>query len=459
MQGLFAIVGLTLKAAIRYRVVIVLSFLLLASVVVLPLMIKHDGSAQGFTQILLTYTLSAITFLLGFATLWIACGSLAREVQECQIQMLAVKPIARWKIWLGKWVGIVIINAILLGVSSSAVYGITLWRAGQLSESQQEVLENEIFVARGSALPDYPDIEPYIDEYMAERLEENPNLVDMDPTYVRSQVEEQVKASQQVVRSAHIRRWSIPVSSPESVKDQPMFLRVKFFTSRPYDTSTYNVLWQIGPPETPQRERLSMDIAPETPIEFEINPNLLDAEGNLIVDIYNDNQEALLFPLEDGIEVLYKQGGFGWNYLRGMLVILCWMGFLAAIGLAASSFLSFPVAAFVSIGILIVGFSSGTQRQVIEQGGIGGINHETGRKDSASGLDYIALPIAKGLLNVINLVKDFSPVSFLSTGRSITVSILFQALTQIVLVMGGIFAAFGIWAFYRSELATAQGNQ
>ena len=34
-----------------------------------------------------------------------------------------------------------------------------------------------------------------------------------------------------------------------------------------------------------------------------------------------------------------------------------------------------------------------------------------------------------------------------------------QALTQIVLFMGGIFAAFGIWAFYRSELATAQGNQ
>lgn len=238
-----------------------------------------------------------------------------------------------------------------------------------------------------------------------------------------------------------------------------MFLRVKFFTSRPYDTSTYNVVWQLGPPDSPQRVQRQMDIAPETPIEFEMPPNLLDAEGNLIVDIYNDNQEALLFPLEDGIEVLYKQGGFGWNYLRGMLVILCWMGFLAAIALAASSFLSFPVAAFVSIGILIVGFSSGTLSQVIDQGGIGGINHETGRKDSASGLDYIALPIAKGLLRVINLVKEFSPVSFLSTGRNITVGILFQAFTQIVLVMGGVFAVFGIWAFYRSELATAQGNQ
>ena len=57
MQGFSAIVWLTLKAALRYRVVQVLSSLLLAAVVVLPLMIKHDGSAQGFTQILLTYTL------------------------------------------------------------------------------------------------------------------------------------------------------------------------------------------------------------------------------------------------------------------------------------------------------------------------------------------------------------------------------------------------------------------
>lgn len=459
MQGLLAIVGLTLKAAIRYRVVVVLSGLLLASVVVLPLMIKHDGSAQGFTQILLTYTLSAITFLLGFSTLWIACGSLAREVQECQIQILAVKPIPRWKIWIGKWIGIVVINAILLGLSSMAVYGITVWRAQQLSEAQQSVLDNEIFVARGSALPAYPDIQPYVDEYMAERLKENPNLVDLDQTYVRQQVEEQVKAAQQVVRPAYIRRWTIPVASPESVKDQPMFLRVKFFTSRPYDTSTYNVMWEIGPPETPQRVQRRMDIAPEAPIEFLIPPNLLDPEGNLIVDVYNDNQEALLFPLEDGMEVLYRQGGFGWNYIRGMLVILCWMGFLAAIGLAASSFLSFPVAAFVSIALLIVGFSSGTLSQVVDQGGIGGINHETGRKDSASGLDYVAIPLAKGILGVINLVKEFSPVSFLSTGRSITVGILFQALTQIVLLMGGLFAAFGIWAFYRSELATAQGNQ
>src|SRR5881394_92857 len=106
MQRLFAIAKLTLKAAFRYRLVQVLIGLLLGAVLGLPAIIKHDGTAQGFTQILLTYTLGAITTLLGFATLWLACGTLARDVEECQMQMVAVKPIARWEIWAGKWTGI-----------------------------------------------------------------------------------------------------------------------------------------------------------------------------------------------------------------------------------------------------------------------------------------------------------------------------------------------------------------
>src|SRR5882672_5469199 len=117
MQRLTAIAKLTLKAAFRYRLVQILAVLLFGAVVGLPLIIKHDGTAQGFTQILLTYTLGTITTLLGFATLWLACGTLARDVEECQMQMVAVKPIARWQIWLGKWLGILSLNAALLALS------------------------------------------------------------------------------------------------------------------------------------------------------------------------------------------------------------------------------------------------------------------------------------------------------------------------------------------------------
>ena len=162
MQRIFAIALLTWKAAFRFRLFIIITVLLLAAVVGLPILIKDDGTARGFTQILLTYTLSTITALLGLSTLWLSCGTLARDIEECQMQMVAVKPIARWQIWLGKWLGIVSLNAALLAISGASVYFLLQWRAAKLPEKEQHILRNEVLVARGSAK------EPFIEEEIEE---------------------------------------------------------------------------------------------------------------------------------------------------------------------------------------------------------------------------------------------------------------------------------------------------
>ena len=155
MQQLFAIAWLTWKAALRFRLFIVVAALLLLSVIGLPLLLKDDGTARGFTQILLTYTLSTITGLLGLSTLWLSCGTLARDIEDCQMQVVAVKPVARWQIWLGKWLGIMSLNAVLLALSAISVYGLLLWRANKLPAGQQAILKNEVLVARGSAKQNY----------------------------------------------------------------------------------------------------------------------------------------------------------------------------------------------------------------------------------------------------------------------------------------------------------------
>src|ERR1700690_705001 len=151
MQRIFAIAGLTWKAAFRFRLFLVIAVLLLAAVVGLPLLLKDDGTARGFTQILITYTLSVITALLGLSTLWLSCGTLARDIEECQIQVVATKPVARWQIWLGKWLGIVSLNAALLALSGASVYGLLQWRATRLPEAEQKILREQVLVARGSA--------------------------------------------------------------------------------------------------------------------------------------------------------------------------------------------------------------------------------------------------------------------------------------------------------------------
>ena len=51
MHRILTIAMLTWKAAFRFRLFWVLAALLLGSVVLLPLLLKDDGTARGFTQI------------------------------------------------------------------------------------------------------------------------------------------------------------------------------------------------------------------------------------------------------------------------------------------------------------------------------------------------------------------------------------------------------------------------
>ena len=122
-KRLLAIVFLTWKASLRYRFFWVMLALLALSVGGLPLIVKDDGSAAGMTQILITYTLSMITVIMGAATLSISAGSLPNEIENFHLQMLATKPIAKWQIWLGKWIGVMSMNFILLLVAGGIVFG------------------------------------------------------------------------------------------------------------------------------------------------------------------------------------------------------------------------------------------------------------------------------------------------------------------------------------------------
>lgn len=460
-RRVFAVAMLTLKATFRYRLIQVLLILLAAAVVGLPAIIKHDGTAQGFTQILLTYTLGAITVLLGFATLWLGCGTLSREVEECQIQVLAVKPIQRWEIWLGKWLGIVSLNALLLGLSGLTVFALMQWRASRLPPEVQAELRQKILVARGSA--GYHVAQAEIDRQAQTLYRERVQgreLSAADREYLRSQAQEAVKREYQIVPSGALRRWPVSLGRhADKLRGQPLTVRAKFFsatTGRAY-SATFGGWWAIGPPDGQRHRPEVMSLAPDTFHEFSVPPGYIDDSGTLVIDFYNFNDSALLFPLEDGLEVLYPEGGFGLNFVRAMGILFCWMALLAAIGLTTGSYLSFPVAAFCAVGILLVSASTGTLQQIVNEGGITGVNPETGRIDSPALLDQASIAVAKTLIWTIGVARDFSPIDSLSSGRSVTWYQLALAFAQIVVALGGLFATAGIVLFTRRELAIAQG--
>lgn len=470
MQRILAIAWLTWKAALRFKLFLVIAVLLIFAVVGLPLIIQDDGTAQGFTQIILTYTLSTITALLGLSTLWLSCGTLARDIEECQIQVVATKPVARWQIWLGKWLGIVSLNAALLAISGACVFGLLQYRASKLPPDVQKTLREQILVARGSAKEpsSAAEVEAETDQIFKEKVQEKLKssaiTTPADVLELRQQIREMVKAGMQVVPPSYQRTWKIDLGlAKHSLAGKTLQLRIKFNNALPTGVpggGSFASMWEIGdPPKTGFYRTNFLSLSDDTFHEFAIPADLFDENGMLTITFINPpGNPALLFPLDEGMEVLYPEGGFALNFARGLGIIFCWMALMAALGLAAASFLSFPVAAFFALAMLLVVFSSGTLAESVDTGTVTAGNAETGQFGHSIA-DNVLIPAFKGILAVVNLAKNFSPIDALSTGRSITWTELGQAFLQIVVLLGGIFAVAGIALFSRRELATAQGTQ
>ena len=453
MQRILAIAWLTWKAAIRFRLFAVIAVLLVLAVVGLPLIVKDDGTAKGFTEIILTYTLSAVTTLLGISTLWLSCGTLARDIEECQIQVIATKPIARWQIWLGKWLGLASLNAVLLILAGGCIYGLLQWRASKLPAQEQADLRTQVMVARGIAGETNYDaqIDAETEQVLQNRLKQNP-VTTADLAEVRKQIREQVKADFQLVPPGYTRQWQIDLGLAKNyLANKPLQLRIKFNSATHNPSGTYVGAWQIGDPNSTNLVALAQQsLTPDNFHEFEIPPNLFKSNGELDIVFMNYNNTALLFPLEDGMQVLYPESGFTANFIRALGIIFCWLVLLSAIGLMAASFLSFPVATFFSLALLAVAFSGDTLAEAVDAGGAPAVTH--------SFTDMIVTPAYAGMLYVINLAEKFSPIDAVSTGRSIPWSELALAFGQIVGLLGGAFALIGIILFNRRELATAQNQ-
>ncbi|HKQ40756.1 MAG TPA: ABC transporter permease [Verrucomicrobiae bacterium] len=457
MSRIFAIAQLTWKAAFRFRLFWVLTTLLLGSVVVLPLLIKHDGTARGFTQILLTYSLMTITALLGFATLWLACGTLARDIEDCQMQVVCVKPIARWEIWLGKWLGITFLNLVLLAVAAGGLYALLQFRARQLPPDQQRVLRNEIFVARAGIKERPPEIDNYVEQLFQERIKETPVPAEDQPQ-VRKNIREQVLAHLQIVGPGFQRFWNLDLGIRKNfLRDQPLFARLKFFAAQTNALGTYEGTLALGDPRNPAARVIPVSLAAETFHEFEVPANVFDEQGRVMIAFANGSSTALLFPLDEGMELLYREGGFALNFTRGAAMILFWLALLAALGLASASFLSFPVAAFFSFTLLVIVLGSGSISMAVDEGYA--IRPSEDMTTGLRFLNFALMQFFKGVLGLVRLVETFAPIDALSTGRSITWMQLGRGFAQVVLLMGGLLAIGGIYMFTRRELATAQGTQ
>jgi len=461
MKSLLAITRLTIKSAIRMRLIPAVSAALLVVLAILPLLVEHNGTAEMFAQVVLTYSLSVVVFMLGLTTIWLSCGTMAGDIGDAHIQVVVTKPVPRWQVWLGKWIGIMALNVVLLALAGITISSMLYLRARGLTEEQRDVLNREILVARSGV----KEAKPFGEEQIKARMQilrTMPGKSDLNDSLLRQDAIADLERANELVGPGRMIRWDIDMGGViEKTRDKPLHLRVRFYSSdfKPTITNmTMNTDFEVGRPGRSRQFSYDHPMAPESFHEFEIPPNLYDEDGKLRITFANHNRATVLFPLEDGLEVLYPEGGFAMNFARALAVILSWLGLLAAVGLCGGSFLSFPVAAFLVFTLLIVISSGNLITEIVAEGTISAIDHETGEK-SFGYLDWFLVPIFKLLLLIVKSVSSVSPIDALSVGRTVTWGQLAMAFGRITMLVGGIFFLLGSIIFTRRELASAQSHQ
>ena len=111
-----------------------------------------------------TYAMILVTLLLSLLTILLATLTITRELEYRQIFLTMSKPVSRGQYLLGKWLGLAVLNALLVSVSGVAIYTYTRLIADQPAMNLNDVLEarEEVLTARRSIkpMPDDPQLLP-----------------------------------------------------------------------------------------------------------------------------------------------------------------------------------------------------------------------------------------------------------------------------------------------------------
>jgi len=455
MHRVLAVAANTVKQILRMKIAVVFVLLLLVLLPAMAYSATGDGTVKGRLQTFISYGMSLVGLLLALLTLFGVTYSVTSDLVHRQVDMILTKPIRRHEFLLGKFLGVLFVDAALLVGLSAIVFGVTVYgpRFMGATERDRVQLANEFFTARKGLRPKEVDVSQEAEqEYqkLVKNRELDQYFEGVPKRIVMARLIQQKRLEKRAAAAGRDLVWEfdgVHLADPNG----SLFVRFKVDVSvNPQDLQVYSK-WMIGDlrplrsggqPQTPIYRAERKDQI-RTAREFEVSGQVVARDGYLAVGFFNDpaNNTVVIFPIEDGFEVLYKAGAFEANFLRAVALIFVKLVFMAALGIFAGSFLSFPVAVLLCLVVFLTGTVSGF---VLESFGYLG-----------SQLSVVYEYSLKLLVQVLPQFDQISPTGFLVAGRLIPWSMVAWTGVAIVGLKAILLLGVGLWVFRSREIARA----
>lgn len=450
MHSIWAVATNTIRQALRMKIAAVFIILLIVLLPIMSVRMTGDGTVQGRLQTFVSYSFSLTSLLLCLLTIATSVYSVTADIDKKQIYLVLTKPILRFQLLIGKLLGVVLLNVILLTFFSAIIYIITINMPQYLNATETELaaLDNEFFTARASLTPAQIDVTREVAKTYG-KLQKNNQL----PRGLSRS-----KIIAKLTRDKHLEKRS---SAPgedllwefHNIKpidpNKSLFVRFKYDVSVvPPDLLVYG-RWDIG-----DNRQIKYRTKIETPIyrfdrkdtirtfsEIEVPADAVAKDGYLAIRFLNVplNSTVIIFPPKDGLELLYKADSFTANFIRAVLLILIRLIFLACLGILTSTFLSFPVALLFCLVVFFTGTISGF---VIDSFNFLGEN-----------LSVIYSYTIKPIIQLLPQFDKFNASKFLVPGRLLSWSLLAKAVGLMVCIKSLLLMLFAVFIFSRKEIA------
>ncbi|KPK77041.1 MAG: hypothetical protein AMJ79_04610 [Phycisphaerae bacterium SM23_30] len=430
-----------------------------------------SGTAEEKIQTFLSYSLSTTGHFLAFLTIFVSIATITRDIKHKQLFTVATKPVSRGGYLGGKFLGMGLLNLLLLLAAGGTIYGLVKLGArlepgrDPDPEYSRARLDHLILVARQGVHPSIVGVpEEQIARQAQQEAEKNlEEFVDQyyitDPAVKASRLDFEIDESTKKVKlryrsippGSHI-TWHFAGVKPRRRENGLVFIRYKQeVTLNPADLAVTGQWW-YGPGEDVfyTGKHLQTRDSIRTPHEFPIEAESVSETGDLYLTYRNpqiNNPTTVIFPLpgkraphlfekEIGIEALYVAGGFTGNFLRALLLIYLRLLFLSALGITLGAWLSFPVAVLTGLVIFTIGLCSNFI--------LSSIRFEFGAKwFNFSNLAMFFFP----------RFAAYDPIPQIEKGRLVSYQVLGSCLLILILIKGGIVGFAGYLIFKFRELA------
>jgi hypothetical protein len=416
-------------------------------------------------EILLYYTLGLVSIILGVTTLWTSCAAISHEIEEKQIQLSVAKPVRRFQIWLGKWVGLLIVNAVLLAVTGVAIYGYVRHYAASpdLGAKDQAALRNELLVGRRLIAPARESADLEVRERVARLRREGKLQPAVSEEEAFAETKKTVLLERSVVTTGQSKQWNFEANSNHGASpagntalsagagESAVAIRFRFISTF-HDRKLVTGTWIIAKKDGAETFRFEMKGWPDGEHVFFV-PESAVPGGPFTVTFHNadsSKSNMAVFDSENPVELLKRESSFELNLIRSLIVILCQLGLVAAIGLTAGSLFSFPVATFAAMSLLVISLAghffmfttSSLKYGVDEDDKVEMTAFRAASEKVVKHLDVVIAPAMK--LAPLGLLSDGLLVSWWFTGKAVLL---------LLIIYPAIFWLAGSWFLNKRELA------